>query len=256
MERLYLGFMATICFTIGLFNFKQNQNRIIQGFYLINTILCAIFILTVSARIAMISILMIGLIKVFYVLNIKKSLISMAVLILMIAVVFKVNPNLKSRFFYPKNDEQSYLHKLKEWEPRYVIWTCSYYIFNSNESPFFGNGFQNTQNKLNECYESSISKKGRREWFLKKGYNTHNQFIDFILSTGVFGFVLFSLLLIMLLVYSKNKIININLIIILLLFLMVENILHRQIGVYLFSLLIIFINKENVTKNKTKPLVE
>lgn len=242
VERLYLGFMATICFTIGLFNYKRKENANIQIFYTVNTIVCAVFVITISARIGVVSIVLVSLIRVFHDLSIIKALVVAGALLLIITTVFKINPNLASRFFYPKNDKQSYIHKLKEWEPRYVIWNCSYNIFFSKNNVILGSGFQNIENKLLHCYETTISKKGRRQWFLKKGYNTHNQFIDILLGKGVLGLMIFCSLFFLLLRKNKKDLLKLNLLIILILFGLVENFFHRQIGVYLFTFIITFVN--------------
>jgi len=205
--------------------------------------LSAIFIVTISARMAIISIFIVGLIKTFKSLSFKQILITLGSLIIILVIVFELNNNLKARFFYPKNDDKNFVHKFKEWEPRYVIWKCSYKIFNKDLSKnIFGRGFQNTTVDLLDCYSQNIQKEGRRKWFLSRKYNSHNQFIDFLLSSGIIGLLIYCSLLVYLIKKNKKDLLKLNLILILILFSLIENVLHRQIGVYLFALIISFTN--------------
>ena len=102
-----------------------------------------------------------------------------------------------------------------------------------------GDGFNKTQENLNNCYISSMSKKERVAYFIETQFNTHNQYLDLLLSKGLIGLAIF-LYLIFCLIRQNNKNINqLNILLVLVLFALIENLFHRQIGVYLFALILI-----------------
>jgi O-antigen ligase len=193
----------------------------------------------VAYRMAIISVLIIFMIKIFYHTNLKKSLIAVVIILATITGMFVLNDNLAKRFLYvdKKND---FFYKIREWEPRYVIWKCGFSHVNSSEHKLLlGDGFNQTQQNLNDCYIISISKKDRLEFFLKTRFNTHNQYLDLLLSKGIIGLALFLFLIYRL---SRDNIKNINqlnILLVIVLFALIENLLHRQIGVYLFALVLI-----------------
>jgi O-antigen ligase len=132
----------------------------------------------------------------------------------------------------------SFIEKIKTHEPRYDIWKFSTQIFNECKPYFFGIGTYKTQQMLIKKYKLMPIEK-RKNWFIERNFNTHNQYLDIIISYGCVGLILFLILLkeIILLVY-KN-IYSANLIISLILFLMIENIFHRQLGSFIFALTIV-----------------
>ena len=83
---------------------------------------------------------------------------------------------------------------------------------------------------------------------LKKKYNTHNQFLSELIRGGVLGLFLFIFPIIIAIKENikKKNIINISILVSIVLFLLVENLLERQIGVYLLAIVLtitIFKNK-------------
>ena len=93
-----------------------------------------------------------------------------------------------------------------------------------------------------------MENKKRSGWFVDRGFNTHNQFLDFALNYGLIGFILFVNFFITLFTSLKKNIFAVNLIFSFLIFTSLENSLNRQIGIYLFAFLIIisadFIKRE------------
>tara|TARA_R100001369_G_scaffold75638_2_gene104619 strand:+ start:85 stop:720 length:636 start_codon:yes stop_codon:yes gene_type:complete len=196
-------------------------------------------LLLVASRMAIITVFIILLIKIFYHINFKKSLITVALVLGTISAFFLLNDNLAKRFFYvdKKND---FVHKIREWEPRFVIWKCSYiHVKGTTYSLFFGDGFYKTQQNLNKCYIDSISKEKRLKFFLETRFNTHNQYLDLLMSKGLFGLSIFLFLIYWLYTRNKKDINKLNILLVLVLFSLVENFFHRQIGVYLFALILV-----------------
>ena len=110
-----------------------------------------------------------------------------------------------------------------------------------------GLGFGKTQKLLREKYKK-IEPVKKREWFIQRDFNTHNQYIDFLLSIGVFGLACFIALLIIILFDSKKTIYNLNIYFSLIFFMFFENPFHRTFGVFIIALICYTI----LNKNKIK----
>jgi hypothetical protein len=101
------------------------------------------------------------------------------------------------------------------------------------EKPFFGYGIGDTKDIL-------INLEHKNDFFNNKYYNTHNQYLNFMLATGFLGLLLFIIFLfknLQLAILGSLEQFSIVLLFILLMF--IENILDRQNGVIYFA---IFIN--------------
>lgn len=125
---------------------------------------------------------------------------------------------------------------------RFGIYRCAFKLIKSN--PILGYGIGDSQRELNLCYanESNI--------LLKNGFNSHNQYLDILLKTGVLGLVLFIYFLffnIKKAIKSSNGLLLQILIFYCLIFLS-ENILLRQSGVIFFYFLIVFLSHPTVFK--------
>ena len=79
---------------------------------------------------------------------------------------------------------------------RYQTYKCSYELLKNKIITGYGVG--NVQLKLNECYLEN----GTHTMVDK--YNTHNQYLDVILKTGVFGLALFLFFLFVNLLKAKR----------------------------------------------------
>lgn len=129
---------------------------------------------------------------------------------------------------------------IKKGEPRIVIWNCAKNIINSNNFNYILGEFSNDEadKKLIECYNTKNVKNGPYYWISKYNYNynSHNQFIGFYLGYGMIGLILFLIIfLIHFFNYFKNN--NIYSLLWVIIFFsqcMFENILYRQLGIYLF----------------------
>ncbi|WP_369048212.1 O-antigen ligase family protein [Tenacibaculum sp. UWU-22] len=226
-ERPYLGYFSAISIAIDYYFFKQKKAKFVFIFLSIFSFIVTVII---GARLAIIIILLVILIfelKYFR----KKTLILL--LSIMGLIFFFSAPNLKDRFFEIKNDA------------RLIIWKGAYNIFGKEKNYWFGSGsLTKTREKLYIYYKEynkyqSIDEKNR---FVSKNYNTHNQYINELLRGGFFGLLLFIVPQFILLFFSikqQNTLYFIFLISIFC-FCFVENILERQIGVYLYAILLSF----------------
>ncbi|MCT8339363.1 O-antigen ligase family protein [Flavobacteriaceae bacterium TK19130] len=253
-DRLYLGLLSTVSFIISYASISSKykaENR----YHLANVILQILFVLLVVSRFAIIAMAMVVFLHQFY---LKMSKGRIAILIVFVAGVlvaaFAFNKNMSRRFLYAKeyNADKTLLHKVKTWEPRVFIWSCVQHIADSSPIGFFGKGFEHTQSLLDECYSETITNESQREWYLKKGYNTHNQYLDFYLSAGLLAAVLFVLLLLVSLLRYRKSFFPTALLLVLFLFCGIENIFHRQLGAYFFGIILIFSLFQNPIKPQTE----
>lgn len=122
------------------------------------------------------------------------------------------------------------------------IYFCSYKII--KQSILYGIGIGDVNDKLDKCYESEIDS----DVYQIFHYNSHNQYVQVILASGLLGLLFFLYNLFILLKLSIKK--NDNLFFALNMFLIIcfftENILSRHDGVifYSFFTTIFYFNKE------------
>jgi len=133
---------------------------------------------------------------------------------------------------------------------RVGIYKCVYGLAKDNWILGYGPG--NTQEVLNDCYalDSPV--------LLKKIYNSHNQYLDVLLKTGIFGLLVFLSFLIINYVKAKenkNFIVTYILIFYGIIFL-IENILLRQSGVILFYFFLTFFNKVDSLKHNENATIK
>ena len=231
-QRLFIGLLCCISLILVLEKFFQDRKK--TNLFL--AILFSSFVFLISARIAIISTIITLVFYIQFKAHKKYKLIFVLSIFLFSGLVIISNPNLSSRLFHSEDKtERTYLEKIKTHEPRYIIWKESLFLLDQGNI-MLGNGFENTQSNLLKKYEKIFPLK-RRNWFIEKEFNTHNQFFDILLSQGVVGLLIF--LLFFYFVYKESKISNPSLLlfITLILFLLIYNIFHRVIGVFIFAII-------------------
>lgn len=121
---------------------------------------------------------------------------------------------------------------------RVQIYKCSYQIIKDNW--LTGVGLGDSQDMLNSCYTL------KSELLFGKDYNTHNQYLDAWIKTGIGGLMIFIFFLFYNLrsAYQTKNYVLIAIIFLYGLNFLTENILARQSGVILFSFLINFMAVE------------
>lgn len=117
---------------------------------------------------------------------------------------------------------------------RLGIYICSLDL--AKRAGFWGVGIGDQQQKLNECYES------KSEFLLKGNYNTHNQYLSYLLGSGWLGLVIFIICVVLMVAngirFESNLLLGLT--IFFFLEMLTENILERQTGVILFSFIVCF----------------
>ncbi len=246
LERPYMGFICLIAVLLAFDLLKKTprfKTTLVVIIFLITT-----FIFLIAARLSFISLFFILILYLF-----KESRFSLfkksIVIFTSISIIYLCVNNIKSltdRFFLTAN-----LETFIDYEPRFVIWNCAKSITKQPSFSYF-TGFTSeieTQNELNECYNSKIENISKRNWYAFKKYNTHNQFICFFLKGGLIAICLFIAYLFILTRFSWNNFFSLSLLFSLILFLFMENVLQRQFGCYISALILTLILKREDEKN-------
>lgn len=240
MERPYLGFICLIAIISSLnlsFYFRKYAWPMYAYALLMGT-----FIFIISARISSISLVVILLFYLFFYLktSFKNKLIFSSVALITIISFVAVNKSFRERL-YLNGDTTEAVSKLKSYEPRLVIWSCAKEII---QNPDFNHWFGiSSEKKIEDLlvlgYDKKLTNKYRAQYYMDVKLNTHNQFIGTYLNSGIIGLLLLVGYLVFQFVSSRKNFTKTAMIVSLVLFLLVENVLYRQIGVYLFAIIIV-----------------
>ena len=249
-QRLYLGLfiLTSLIFCVDrLFKPNKKTNTI---FNLILIVFLSSLIFIFSSRSSIVIFLVVFLTLLIYKWRffLKQKVYLVAFCFVLSAATIVSWNTLEKRFLYSDDrTSKDLISKIVKNEPRFLIWKFSFEIFSENKNYLLGLGNKKSQDLLTAKY-SKMENKKRSGWFVDRGFNTHNQFLDFALNYGLIGFILFVNFFITLFTSLKKNIFAVNLIFSFLIFTSLENSLNRQIGIYLFAFLIIisadFIKRE------------
>ncbi len=237
-ERPYLGYFSVVNIIISYYLFKEKKKK---NLAISSTIFSLLLIVVISARLSVITVLLLVIITAFIEFNKRARTIAFGGLILLSLLFYFNNSSLKGRF--------SQINK----DARVVIWKGALNSFTNTANKMTGSGSQvDTREELLEHYKKyegfeSIDEKNR---FITKNYNTHNQYLNEILRGGFIGLVIFifpQLFNLYSIVRKENSVIGLLFLISILCFCLVENILDRQIGVYVYAFILSFsyVNENN-----------
>ena len=226
--------------------YRLNKQKI---FYALLILFFIFSLFLISSRSAILIAFLLFLITIIYK---SKSVFTFGVLLASLVIfstIIITNKNLSNRFLYSQDSVRtSFIEKIKTHEPRYDIWKFSLQIFDEQNLGFFGLGTYKPQELLIEKYMLMPIDK-RKNWFIQRNFNTHNQYIDITLSFGFVGLVLFAVFIREILLKTYKNVYSLNLILSLILFLVIENLFHRQLGTFILALTIVMavhiINSQN-----------
>ena len=248
-QRLYLGFFIVISIILLLERYGKTSNRKVKYIYLLLFVFFLISLFLIASRSAIAIAFLTLTTSIIY--NIKNKyrigfLLTMSIVFL--AIIFN-SKTLSKRFLYSDDSiRPSFIEKIKTHEPRYDIWKFSTQIFKEEKPYVFGIGTFRTQELLVSKYQLMPIEK-RKNWFMERNFNTHNQYLDILISFGLTGLFVFLFLLKEIIVLCYKNIYSANLILSLVLFLLIENVFHRQLGSFIFALTlaiaVFIINSEN-----------
>ncbi len=137
----------------------------------------------------------------------------------------------KYDFSLPEGDYHIKQSKITNEQIRNGIYFCSFRLIKENW--LIGYGIGNVNDKLQECYKSNI----KSNVYSIFKFNSHNQYINVLLSSGIFGLALFliSVLFPLFLAYSRLNYLFLSFSILLITSMLTENILSRHDGVLFYS---------------------
>ncbi len=240
---IYASIFSAVGIIFGLELYRQRKNKsiletnMIYGSILINSL----FLLFILSKGVIISLFIVLIIFVFFQFkSTKKRFIFLTILILSVLSLFLFNRRMKELFtietYTQINTNYSNGIRIKAYQ-------CSLKL--AEEKLLLGYGVGNSQTALNNCY------KNIDDTLLLRQYNSHNQYLDILLKTGIIGLIVF----ISFLIFNFRKAVKFRneLLILLIIFFCInfitENILLRQSGVILFYLILIVFSKIRMNKN-------
>lgn len=240
VQRLYLGLLCVISLILVMDRFfKMNKKA-----YLFLAILFGSFVFFISARTSILTTVIVLLYYVHLKMHKKHKLLAILSLLFFTFLLFLKTPNLSKRTLHTEyKNNSSFFDKFLTHEPRALIWEYSYSVLNQNNI-LFGNGFEGVQRQLLQKYKD-IKDLNKRDWFVQEQFNSHNQYLDILLSQGIIGLVLF--LIFLYYTFKESLISNTNFLLFLTLaiFLVVYNNFHRVLGVFIFAIIFCIIVRPN-----------
>ena len=238
-QRLYLGILVVISIVLLSFLFNTFNTREQRILYAILILYFVFTLFLISSRSALLIAFLLFITAIIYKSKSIYTPIIMAASLAIFSIIIITNKNLSNRFLYSEDSvRKSFVEKIKTHEPRYDIWKFSFEIFNEQNIALLGIGTYRTQELLVAKYRLMPIEK-RRNWFIERNFNTHNQYVDIVLSFGFIGLILFVIFLKEIIMLSFKNIYSLSLILSLMLFLTIENLFHRQLGSFIFALILI-----------------
>mgnify|MGYP001570077321 CR=1 FL=1 len=216
----------SIIFSISLFKIKKYQLLIIFG-----NILLVLNLILLSRKSAIIIMGAFFLVFILFNKSIKvkiKAFILFITLVLIMGVV-KFIPDISNRF----NDFVVLFDYTNMSSSNLRLNLIDVSIDAIKEKPFFGYGIGDTKDILSNLEH-------KNDFFNNKYYNTHNQYLNFMLATGFLGLLLFIIFLFKNLQFAiLGSLEQFSIVLLFILLMFIENILDRQNGVIYFA---VFIN--------------
>lgn len=241
VARPYLGFILNIGILGSLFLFKQTKEKF-RYIYVVLPILYIIYMIIISIRIQLLSLFFIAIIYFlfYYRITILKKIAAISLILMGFICLMTLSSNLQERFAITSLKEKNVVEALSYKEPRVTIWGCTFSIINQCDfNPFFGIGnMQKLENKLVECYEVKTINNPMRDYFLHDRFNTHNQFLEYYVLSGVFGLLILVGIFGFLFYKVRKYFIPFGMLLVTFNFFLVENLFDRQIGTYYFTFVI------------------
>lgn len=248
--RPYVSFIYLIsayaCFYLTT-KVRQKKYKI---WLIITGIIFIGFIFLIASRISMLSLFFSLIISTIYFIKKPKYYLYLFIGAIGLGVfTYAFSDNISKRFFV-ETDSNVRL----AFEPRYHIWECaSTLLLTDTKTTLFGRGFYGTEQALVDCYShrKKFLSEDQKQWFVRSRFNTHNQYLDLVLSLGIFSFFFFVILLGWLAIKSLRNYCTLNFVLFVAFFLFTENMLIRQLGLMLIGMLVYFVLSLNATNKKS-----
>jgi O-antigen ligase len=238
---LFIG--ISVIFAGIMFTKEKNKSN---TFFFLLALLIQLMTLFILARKGVLIALLLSILSVFFFL-IKKTYLQKHFfkIVVLSGLLFFVSTQVKIRFSEVfKKTTYTSVSEGNSTSIRVGIYGCV--LEKIKESPIIGHGIGDVKDVLKICY------KQRSDILHRNEYNSHNQYLSYFLSSGVFGFLLLIFLIVKTSVDAIKKK-NTLLLLITVFFaisMLFENILERQSGVILFSFYICLFSFYNFSNNE------
>jgi len=243
IDRLYLGVLSVLSILISAQALSGDYHPN-NPYNMANIVINAAFVFVIASKMAGILIIVLLLLRMLYGKN-KKWGIIIASLVVIGGIyslsTVKIDRNISEETRIYDNSFSGFISNTVTWEIRSLVWQCADQISMSEGFILTGLGFEGTNNKLVECYNAEIEDSIKKERFVSGRYNTHNQFIDFYISTGFIGVSLFVLFFILVFISVRRKFFPTAMLLSLAYYCMLESVFHRQMGAYYVGFMLIML---------------
>ncbi|RMA65976.1 O-antigen ligase family protein [Ulvibacter antarcticus] len=257
IDRIYLGFLSVLSILI-CFDFLRPKFHPENRYYVVYIIINLLFLILIVSKVALLILLAVLITRQFYGKTKKvRILVTVIALTVMVFGYLQFNKEIVQQDFLKssQNTETNFFKKTLTWDIRTIVWHCAGVISEETGLNLFGIGFKETKDRLADCYEEKIVDPQKKNRFVSDRYNTHNQYFDFYLSTGLIGLILFVGFLVYLIVSNRKVFFATALVVVLIAYCFMENIFHRQLGAYYAGLILILLITEN-SRNLNKTIKE
>ncbi|UYW00964.1 O-antigen ligase family protein [Flavobacterium agricola] len=247
LDRPFLGFFIFISsmITINLLQNKEINKKLAFVIIAVNIL----FVFFIAARLTILTYLISGIVYYYFFTSYKtyvKLLITSLICISFVTLAV-TNDNIRNRFKL-ENGIDSFV----DYEPRFIIWPCSVKVIDDGNIFIGGKSNENLTSELINCYSSKITNQSKKDWFIDSKFNSHNQFLYIIMTTGILGLLFFLYFLISLWKNTNGSFYKISLFIGFVLFLILDCVLNRQVGSYFAALIITLIYFVDKSKKPLK----
>lgn len=241
-HRSYLGLIGLYALISVYFLFKENLlNKLEKAYFPLGSVGIIAIIFLSEARIIIVSfcILIFLIMLVEGSVLIKNKVVYFSALLIIIILFFALGHQLP-RYQHLIHSDYLKSEKLATIEPRVYIWSDSWNLIKSNW--LFGYGLGDVQDELDTHYKRRGFVNGYNHH-----YNAHNQFLQSALEGGIPSVIILLSTFAGLILISviNKKMLGVLLTIVLLMSFLVESLLHRILGVILFSIVPLIISMQN-----------
>lgn len=236
-QGLWISFVFFVFVKEGYL--RLNKNRVQSIILFFTAAVLIIWLMLLSTRMPLLAIIIASFITLFMFIKVKVKtlifliitsvLLSLTSYFVFIPIKVRVDEIFTTKFSLPTtgNDIQTY----NSVNVRNGIYYCSVDVIKNNI--LFGVGIGDQQDQLNMCYKNKIGAKIYK-W---RDYNSHNQYLFFLLCTGIGGllFFLMSIYIQIKKAITLNQATHFYFLVIIILISITENILVRSDGIMFYA---------------------
>lgn len=221
ISPVYMGLYCNIAILFALYISSETENKYLKRSLIFFIAYQCFFVFQLSARMAIISNLLLIVIGILYYLkNYKLKLITISAFIIIVILCGLLMRGPTSRLLYKlKNISQNEETRIKRWKSILPI---------IENNLFIGVGTGDAKTELLKQYQND-----GLNYSTGEGYNTHNQYLDYLLKFGVVGILSFAafLLIQFKLAFDRRSMLYFLFLLLICIGFMTENILSRRMGV-------------------------